>query len=989
MRSTLLLVLIFCSLNLKAQELYTLNYFPVWDMPNIQFNDVGQDLLGPNLYGPFNSVEIFNIHLEYTFFVKRITGNASTPFGSTFSGAVIMPLWFKVQDTNGASCMFLKPDEIIDPETPSILPECGVVDASWVAHDYVGQTSLNTAIITQSDFMLMFANAQFGDVIESQISIDIQTPMNIVEDAEGIFMFNDYFGNWSDELNAGNWFAVKDLNGNIFPTDSFNGFEIGVEYANISIDLVENEPHQLDYFSLQELNDTVICESQLLVVSFPSGDFGAYDSFEWHINDELFSVDSTLIANQAGLYTLKLYGCDTLTKTFSLSYYDVDLTLYDQSVCSGDTAFINFPSGDFSIYNDFVWNFEGQFLSEDSTISIFEEGLYEIQFYGCDTLIEQFELTYFQSNDGDDLLSDISICDGETVEVEFPADLVNPGYTGYNWIFDNQLNLGSNGLLEISSEGLYTLNLYGCDTISDDFQLNVDQPNTTNFQFNDTLICEGEQLSINFPDGDFSSYPTFVWTFNGENFSTDSTLILEDEGTYSLSFYGCPYKSQEFEVNYKSGYIDPLEDITNCVQSIDTIDFPTGNHDQYDAFSWFLNDTYFESELDSSIIIIQAGNYEIQLYGCDTVSQMFNYSHYDTSSPDLSFSDTTICEWENIFLEFSLANYESYFDFAWYGPDGFYSTDSIIELSTAGTYNLEVSGCESLSDTFQLSVIPNDTVDFSFPDSLICEGDTLIVEFPSGDFSSYTDFSWYLNDDIFEMESDSSILITNPGEYSLHLNGCPYLSDNFFVNFYEYPLLMSDSELNVDSVIYICLEDEPVIVTPFDDFTHTWYLDGLSIDTDIYNERTLILEEILDQINLNQVYTYDVEIDFECGVVAANNTVDVSVVECECGLDMPNVFTPDGNDNNDYFKPFNNYEGESVDPESLCMSTDFHMEIFNQWGKHIVSIDSNDELPYWDGLNANGNEMNAGVYFYRITYQVNIYSLPEKKEITGYFHLFK
>ena len=47
---------------------------------------------------------------------------------------------------------------------------------------------------------------------------------------------------------------------------------------------------------------------------------------------------------------------------------------------------------------------------------------------------------------------------------------------------------------------------------------------------------------------------------------------------------------------------------------------------------------------------------------------------------------------------------------------------------------------------------------------------------------------------------------------------------------------------------------------------------------------------------------------------------------------MPNIFTPDGNQVNDYFKPFNNYEGEFVDPENLCMSTDFHMEIFNQWG---------------------------------------------------------
>ena len=71
------------------------------------------------------------------------------------------------------------------------------------------------------------------------------------------------------------------------------------------------------------------------------------------------------------------------------------------------------------------------------------------------------------------------------------------------------------------------------------------------------------------------------------------------------------------------------------------------------------------------------------------------------------------------------------------------------------------------------------------------------------------------------------------------------------------------------------------------------------------------------------------------------------------------------------------------------MSTNFHMEIFNQWGRHIVSVDSNDELPYWDGKNSNGNEMNSGVYFYRITYQVNIYNQPEEKEITGYFHLYK
>ena len=45
------------------------------------------------------------------------------------------------------------------------------------------------------------------------------------------------------------------------------GYEIGIDYSDISIDLVEDSP-PLDYSSLQQISDTVICDSQVLQI-FP------------------------------------------------------------------------------------------------------------------------------------------------------------------------------------------------------------------------------------------------------------------------------------------------------------------------------------------------------------------------------------------------------------------------------------------------------------------------------------------------------------------------------------------------------------------------------------------------------------------------------------------------------------------------------------------------------------------------------------------------
>jgi gliding motility-associated-like protein len=78
-------------------------------------------------------------------------------------------------------------------------------------------------------------------------------------------------------------------------------------------------------------------------------------------------------------------------------------------------------------------------------------------------------------------------------------------------------------------------------------------------------------------------------------------------------------------------------------------------------------------------------------------------------------------------------------------------------------------------------------------------------------------------------------------------------------------------------------------------------------------------------------------------------------VKRDCYIDIPNVFTPNGDGLNDYFFP-----------RELLTSgaTKFSMEVYNRWGQQIFSTNST-EGEGWDGK-FNGVDQPEGVYVYII-----------------------
>ena len=99
----------------------------------------------------------------------------------------------------------------------------------------------------------------------------------------------------------------------------------------------------------------------------------------------------------------------------------------------------------------------------------------------------------------------------------------------------------------------------------------------------------------------------------------------------------------------------------------------------------------------------------------------------------------------------------------------------------------------------------------------------------------------------------------------------------------------------------------------------------------------------------NGVYIYSVEAENICGLY----TEDFQIVAESC--EIPNVISPNGDGNNDYFyiQVANTY-------------SDVNLTIVNRWGKVIFQSTaySND----WNGTNKNGKPLSDGTYFYILNY---------------------
>lgn len=473
--------------------------------------------------------------------------------------------------------------------------------------------------------------------------------------------------------------------------------------------------------------------------------------------------------------------------------------------------------------------------------------------------------------------------------------------------------------------------------------------------------CVGDKDTVRFVSGLPSGGTTYIIKPDGSvitcilpstfDFIELSNIQLSDAGTYrgySKNTEGCisdtgsvivtlsPQAQADFLFNTKLG----------C--DADTVVF-SDQSNGVNTWKWNFGDGN-TSAIDNPTHIYtpaSSGTFPVKLVVsngtcADSITKQVVLNHPLTA--DFTMSADSICQGKPIiFTNNSTATPATLPTYLWDFKDGQTSDQYNIThiFTNYGVYDIEMTitdylGCKKTA-TKRLVVDSLGSANF-LSDSVICAGQSIDFK---GDYSTIggTYAEWDFGDghlikDKFTIEH----AYDEAGTYNVKLTAnyriCPDTTYNQNVYVKPYPIV----DLGKDTSI--CPDGKSFIIKDFIN-------DGATGVKWSWNTET---KDTVSSINVHHPGKYAVTVDLD-GCV----TVDTIEVKKNCYIDIPNVFTPNGDGYNDYFLP----------RQLLSRSvTKFSMTIFNRWGEVIFETNSINGRG-WDGK-VNDKEQPTGVYVYMI-----------------------
>ncbi|MDD3877916.1 MAG: PKD domain-containing protein [Bacteroidales bacterium] len=264
------------------------------------------------------------------------------------------------------------------------------------------------------------------------------------------------------------------------------------------------------------------------------------------------------------------------------------------------------------------------------------------------------------------------------------------------------------------------------------------------------------------------------------------------------------------------------------------------------------------------------------------------------------------------------------------------TTDTInVNPSNTTTYTVTVTdanNCGTISGTVTVTVHPLATA-YAGEDIAICEGDSTVLT-ATGLINST--FLWSTGDTVETIVVSPAITTTYIVSVTDQYN-CSTATDDVIVTFF--PASVADFGYTPDSNIFTN-ELISFLNNSVNAATYFWtFGDGMSSS----------------QITPYHMYSLPGEYEISLITISSDGCMDTAytllfVVE---GLEIPNVFTPNGDGYNDVFE---------VKTSGII---EYNLQIFNRWG--VLIFESYSSAIHWDGRTIAGVETPSGTYFYILT----------------------
>jgi len=521
-----------------------------------------------------------------------------------------------------------------------------------------------------------------------------------------------------------------------------------------------------------------------------------------------------------------------------------------------------------------------------------------------------------------------------------------------------------------SDTGIYQVKLkvkgcFGEDSMTQ--KVHISLLNKSSFLGNDTSICFGDSLLLDATTKDAD----YTWQDN----SKGSTFLAVSKGKYWATLTGnkCAL-TDTIEVLFKDlPDLNLGEDTTLCGKDSLLLQV----NEVGSSYLWHNGST------NSFFLVDTVGTYWVHriTQGCDMFDTIL-VGYHDFPEVDLG-PDTALCIGDTLVLD------ASWTDAIYLWSD--LSENSELKVDRTGSYSVTVTalGC-STEDSISVRFLG--LPKFSFiNDTFRCEGDTIVLR--TTDVEG--DYTWH------DSSKKPWLLVFETGVYWLEVeNKCGVYRDSAEVFFEPF----SPVSLGKDTIL--CFGETLLLSAFIEDGRSYFWQDGarsatyrvvepgeyhvrvsrrrcrsadtiqvaftqkmdlnIGRDTTLCNGQSLLLdatvqggsytwkdgnEMAIRRIDSAGFYHVTVKVD-RC---SQKDSLQVWFEDCEVILKMPNVFSPNGDAYNEFWKP-------QISLNIVAMNT----HVYNRWGQEVFN--SNTTTVDWDGKSHVGKTLAPSVYFWVIYY---------------------